>query len=326
MLRLRGFVREVVGIAWPLVVGQVVEGIYSVVDVFFVSRLGTVAVAALGLGAYMSWLLFVVVALFSTGCMVLASQCYGARDRECVKRVLGVGLALGVIASLAISIPGYLAANALARVVGGSSRELVEEAAKYFRVRVLGLPASVSAMVLDSGLRAVGATRLSMYALVSSVALNIALDPILIFGLLGAPRMGVEGAALALVISVAYMIPVDVAFLARLGLAPKPCLDLDLAKRVVALGGPAAIERLVFAIGNNAYVALISRCGSQALAAHQIGLRIEGFVYLPGFAFSVAAAALVGQRVGAKNIEEGKGVGLEAAKVGTLLTTAAGLG
>ncbi len=63
------------------------------------------------------------------------------------------------------------------------------------------------------------------------------------------------------------------------------------------IGSLAALERLVFAIGNNAYIAFIARCGEVALAAHQIGIRIESFIYMPGFAFTVAASALVGQRI-----------------------------
>ena len=145
-------------------------------------------------------------------------------------------------------------------------------------------------------------------------SLNIVLDPLFIFGLLGFPRLGIAGAALATVISIAYMVPLELIFLKRIDLSPKISM-FRYVSTILKLGAPAAAERLVFAIGNNLYIAAISRCGTIALAAHQVGLRIESFIYLPGFAFSIASASLVGQRIGADDIDGAKQIGLEAAKL-----------
>ncbi|NPA96658.1 MAG: MATE family efflux transporter [Crenarchaeota archaeon] len=326
MLRWGELGREVLRVAWPMIVSQVAESLYAVLDTFFVSRLGTTAVAALALGSYMSWLLFVVVALFSTGTMVFVAQSYGAKELEKARRAIGQTMIMALAVSAAAGVCGWLASEPLARLVGGSSPSVVEQATRYFRIRSLGLPASALAMVVDSSVRAVGATKLSMIATVSSAALNMVLDPILIYGLLGLPKLGVAGAALAMVLSIAYMIPLELAFLKRLGVFPRLTLGIGYALRVARIGIPTATERLVFAIGNNIYIAFISRCGSIALAAHQIGLRIESFVYMPGFAFSIAAAALVGHRVGKGSVGEGKSAGLEAAKIGAALMTITGVG
>ena len=171
----------------------------------------------------------------------------------------------------------------------------------YFSTRILGLPLLTMGMLMDSSLRVTGATRYSMVAILSSTALNTVLDPIMIFGLFGFPKMGVAGAALATILSIAYIIPLEYVFLRKINLTPIFGLGNEYIVKMFRVGAPTALERLVFAIGNNAYIA---RCSEVALAAHQIGIRIESFIYMSGFVFMVAASALVGQRIGFGNVEE----------------------
>jgi len=120
-------------------------------------------------------------------------------------------------------------------------------------------------------------------------------------------------------LSIAYMVPLEFLFIHHVGLMPKISLKPQLIYEIMNIGAPAAAERLVFSLGSNAYMAFIARCGEAALAAHQIGIRIESFIYMPGFAFSVAASALVGQRIGAGDPDGAKAIGWEAAKQATML-------
>jgi len=164
-----------------------------------------------------------------------------------------------------------------------------------------------------------------MIAVLSSAMLNIVLDPLFIFGLGGFPKLGITGAALATVISIMYSLPLELYFLKRLNLTPHLAEVWYHIKKIFLIGVPSAVERLIFSLGNNVYIAFIARAGTAALAAHQIGIRIESFIYMPGFAFAVAASALVGQRIGAGKIEEGKKIGFEAAKLGTGLMAVLGV-
>ncbi len=324
-MRKRSLTREVLRIAWPMVISELSDSLYSIADTYFVSKIGTVALAAVGVGSYLAWLFFVIVALFSIGVLVYAAQSYGAGEIKAARRALGESLVFGALVSFAASMVVFYFTPSLVSIITGPNPNLIEVAASYLRVRMLGLPALAAALMMDSVVRAVGATKYSMVAVVSSAFLNVVLDPILIFGLLGAPKLGVAGAALATVISIVYMIPLEAYFLKKLSLTPVPSLRPIHVVKVVKVGAPAALERLVFSVGNNAYIAFIARCGDVALAAHQVGLRIESFIYMPGFAFSVAASALVGQRVGAGEVVEGKRVGMEAAKIATALMTVLGV-
>ncbi|HDI02411.1 MAG TPA: MATE family efflux transporter [Ignisphaera sp.] len=319
----RSLAREVLKISWPMIISELGDSLYSIADTYFVSKLGEVALAAVALSSYIAWLFFVVIALTSVGNLIYVSQSYGAKELDRAKNSIGVSIVIG----LAISLISALTASTISRDILSlftSDRSVVEVGSKYFRVRILGLPILNIAMVMDSSLRAIGATKYSMIAILSSALLNIVLDPILIFGLFGLPRLGVVGAALATVLSIVYMIPLEIVFLRKCSLLPS-IHQLYIAKTVLKLGAPAAAERFVFAIGNSLYITAIARCGRIALAAHQVGIRIESFIYLPGFAFSIASASLVGQRIGAKNIEEAKRIGFEAAKLCVLFMGILGL-
>ncbi len=312
-------------IAWPMVISELGDSLYSITDTYFVSRLGTLALAAVGAGSYISWLFFVVVALFSTGVLVFTAQSYGAKEIEKARRALGESIIVGFSLALIIVLIVRLISPLIVGLVVGANRELVEITLLYFNTRILGLPFLLVAVSMDSVVRAVGATKYSMITVLSSALLNMILDPILIFGLFGFPALGVVGAALATIISIIYMLPLELFFLNKLSLLPQLSLEYGHVLKVLKIGAPAALERLVFSVGNNAYISFISRCGSTALAAHQVGIRIESFIYMPGFAFSVAAASLVGQRIGSGNVPEGKRIGLEAAKISATIMTILGV-
>ena len=311
--------RKVWRISWPMIISELGDSIYSITDTYFVSRLGRSALGAVGIGSYLSWLFFVVVVLFYTGCLVYVSQSYGAKKLDRARKALGETIVYGSLVALAAAFIVYNFSPYIVAIIAGEQPEIIDLGSKYLSTRILALPLTAIAWTIDSSLRAIGATKYSMIAVLSSAMLNIVLDPIFIYGLFGAPALGVVGAALATVLSIAYMVPLEFFFIHHVGLMPKISLKPQLIYEIMNIGAPAAAERLVFSLGSNAYMAFIARCGEAALAAHQIGIRIESFIYMPGFAFSVAASALVGQRIGAGDPDGAKAIGWEAAKQATML-------
>ncbi len=306
--------RRVIKISWPMIIGELCDSIYSIVDTYFVSGLGTTALAGVGLAGYIVWLSFVVATLFTTGVIVYVSQCYGAGEYDRARRAIGETIAYGFLVGLGV---GLLLSRNSTLVVSllTSSKGVVYTGSKYFSIRIMCLPVAIIAWSLDSSLRAIGAVRESMIALVSSALLNVFLDPILIYGYKWVPGLGVAGAALATVIATSYLIPVELFFLYRKGFMPETQLKPRYLWRVVRIGSPTAIERAVFTLGSNIYISLVARCGETALAAHNIGIRIESFIYMPGFAFMIAASTLVGQEIGRGDLESGRRIGWETARV-----------
>ena len=314
-------------IAWPLIIAEAVDSILSITDTFFVSRLGDEAVAIVGLASYASWVFFVFTQLFYMGSMIIVAQAYGARLYDKASKAIGESLTSAILFTSISTVMVLLVARDIISLLAGSgvSSRLIVDATNYLKIRVLGLPVLSVAMVLSAGFRAIGDTKPSMIATLVSAIANIVLDPILIFGLLGFPPMGVLGAAIASFIATWFNIITYIFFIRRLPFSIKPLKPRREAWMAFKLGLPAMMERLVFALGNMAYIGAITRCGEIPLAAHTIGIRVEAFAYLPAFAVSIATTSIVGQSVGKGDLDEAKKIGWELIKINTLFMTIMGI-
>ncbi len=322
----KSIARRAFAIAWPLVVSEAIDSILSIIDVFFVSRLGDEAVAGVGLATYVSWLFFVAIQPFYIGSLVLVSQAYGGKRYAEASRALGEALVGAVVLAIGVAALGVHVSKQLLGVLGGPriEAEALAYAIDYFVVRVVGLPLLAATLIYGALFRAIGFTKPVLVITTVAAITNAVLDPILIFGLLGLPAMGVRGAALASIAATATALALSIIFAKRLPIRARPYLPTTVFAKIVSVGLPAGVERLVFTLGNTLYIGAIARCGDDALAAHTIGLRIEALAYLPAFAFSIAATSLVGQSIGAGRIGEAKNAGMTMIKLNTLFMAATG--
>ncbi len=321
----RALASRVVKISLPMVISELSNSIYALTDTYFVSGLGTSALAGVGLGSYLSWLFFVVLSMFYNGVLIYIAQAYGAGKLDEARQGLSETLTYGLAIVTLVALAGYGVGGYILALQAGGYTEVWAQAYLYFRIRMLGLPISLLVWSMDAALRGIGATKQSMYVNLYSVMINIVLDPLLIYGYLGFPRMGVAGAAVATIISIALMIPAETYYLRKHSIFPTKIYKPEKIMKILDLGTPVMIERLIFSAGNNIYISVISRCGDAALAAHNIGIRIESLIYMPGFAFSMTASTLVGQEIGAGRNEKGKKIGYEAIKIGVLFMSITGI-
>jgi len=317
--------KNIFSITWPMMISELSESIYSITDTFFVSRLGTNALAAVGICSYIMWLFFIIAQLFPIGVIIIVSQSLGAKKLDIASKVVGESILSALMISIPVSIAAIYNAELMLTLLGADP-EIISIGVKYLSVRLLSIPLLSITLILNSAFRASGLTKIPMYITLTSVFLNMVLDPLLIFGLFGFPALGVVGAALATVISIALALPLYVIaiFKKRLPFAIKLNFPSNIILKSLKLGLPTIVERLIIVLGNNAYISLIARAGAKALAAHHIGLRVESFVYMPGFAFNIAAASFVGQKVGANDITGAEKVGLEVSKLAALFMTFTG--
>lgn len=303
-------------VSTPLVIVQLIESVYSLTDVYFVSGLGEEALAGVGIAGYITWLIGVLIAVFQAPIGILTAQLVGAGRLEEASRVAGCIVLVGTIYSLVLSLSIYSIAGLLVAVQSGATGIVYENAVKYLEIRLLGFTLISLAMMLDSIIVSTGKTKLSMIAHTIGVSINIVLDPLLIYGLYGLPRLGVSGAAIATVMASSLTIPVQLIALNKIGLSPRPEFNIEIVRKSMVIGAPVLAERAVIAIGNNAYAGIVARLGEAVMAAHNIGLRIESIVYMPGFAFMMTASTLVGQRVGRGDFESARRIGLKVIHLG----------
>ena len=290
-------VRAVFALAWPVMVSMLSYTAMSVVDTLFVARLGTKPLAAVGLAAVLVFFTQSFGAGLLGGVRVLVSQATGADNPRQAARLawqgLWIALPLGVAMSLLSLAPPELF-NLL-----GATDDVAEQADRFFSIRVLGAPLVLLNIGLSAWFQGSGDTKTPMRAALWSNGINIALDPLLIFGLLGCPKLGVGGAALSTVIAMVF----HVMYLAKSaqpglrGVCSSP--DRQLIRSITHMGVPIGVRYTLDMGSFVIFSAMITHAGATELAAHIIVVRICSVSFLPGHAVGEAAGVLVGQFVGA---------------------------
>ena len=321
--------RKVWALAWPVVVTNLLQSLALTVDLVMVGALGPTALAATGVATQVFYVGMVLGSGLAAGATALVARAIGAGDKEAADRFTAVAILASLAVSLPLAVATFLLDAPLLRALG-AEESILEPGALVLRALAFGVPGNMVVMAATGALTGAGDTRPGLVIGVGVNVVNLVLDHLLIFGNLGAPRMGIAGAAAAT--SIAFSAG-GLAFLVLLWRGRRPVAlgpggfvgAWTDAKRLASVGGPAAAEQLILSIGFTAYLILILRFGADALAAHQIGLRVQSFAFMPGFGFAAAAAALVGQGLGRGEPAEAEREGWAAIGLGLLVMMALSL-
>jgi putative MATE family efflux protein len=296
--------RAVLLLATPMVLEMLMESLFAIVDVFWVTRLGANAVATVGLTESMLTLVFSVAMGVSMSTTAMVARRTGEKDPRGAATAAVQAIALGILLAVLMGIPGYWFAPRLLEAMGASPA-LVETGHRYTAI-VLGGSASVMLLFLNNAIfRGAGDASIAMRVLWFSNLINLALDPCLIFGLGPFPALGVTGAAVSTLTGrscgVLYQLWILFRGHSRVSIART---DLVIVPRVIAsLVRVSTTGVLQFLIAHTSWIALvriISTFGSGALAGYTVGIRIFIFAILPSWGLSGAAATMVGQNLGAR--------------------------
>lgn len=289
-------VREVFVLAWPIMVSMLSRTAMTTADSLFVARLGTEPLAAVGLAGVASFVGLAFGMGLLSGLKVVASQTTGAGDHDRARRLVWQGgyLALGVgLAVMALAPLGPVLFPVL-----GASDAVGELASGYYAVRLLGAPLVFLSWALTGWFQGRGDTRTPMVAAIGANALNIALDPLLIFGWGPVPALGLQGAALATNIGVAAGL-VFLLWRARKEASAWVRPVWSELRAVIRMGAPIAVHWTLDVVAFSLFVSVLARVGDAHLAAHVIVMRLVSVSFMPGHAVGEAAGVLVGQAVGA---------------------------
>jgi MATE family multidrug resistance protein len=284
--------RELLRLAWPITVSMLSYSVMTTVDTLFVGRLGASALAGVGLGGVLAF----VVVCFGFGCLrsvkVLISQALGAGDRAQVPALLGAGLWAGLVLGAAAAAAGVALAGLLPGFTASAASG--EHAATYLMIRTLGSPLALLAVALREARYAQSDSRSPMVATLVANVLHIPLGAYFIFSL----DWGVAGAAWATLASQAL----ELALLAKVTPGLRRALSSVRRRHLLEiwqLGWPLGVQFLLEVGAFATLVALLARISEVDLAAHQIVLQFVHASFLPALAVGEAASVLVGQAVGA---------------------------
>lgn len=296
--------RAVFMLSIPMIMEMLMESIFAIVDIFYVSKVSVNAVATIGLTESVITLVYAVAIGLSMAATAIVARRIGEKDKEGASQAAVQVIFLGVIISVLISIIGILYPKEILQLMGGEP-QLIAEGYGYTQILLGGNVTIMLLFLINAIYRGAGDASIAMWALVLSNGLNIILDPMFIFGFGPIPAYSVEGAAIATTIGrgIAVLFQLLVLFY---GWSKIKVKFKDLVLRVaiminlikVSLGGIGQ-----FLIATSSWVFLMrimSEFGSEVLAGYTIAIRVMMFTLMPAWGMSNAAATLVGQNLGAK--------------------------
>ncbi|MBT8065111.1 MAG: MATE family efflux transporter, partial [Gammaproteobacteria bacterium] len=288
--------------ATPFALGLVAIFSFEAADLFFISRLGDAPLAAVSFTMPVIWLIYGIGIGFEAGAASCVSRAVGRKDEEQARRLTTDTLVLAAGVALLISLAGLATVEPVFRLLGATP-ELLPLIGDYMSVWYWVAPLDMALWTSLAALRARGNTLLESKVITAAALLNLALDPIFIFGLLGFPRLEIQGAALASVVSVGVMLLFTLFYLHfRLKVYASPFAPLS---RVIAswrhmlhIGIPAMITNAIIPVSSGIVVAMIAAFGVNAVAGFGVAMRIEPIFLIPFYALSAVSSPFFGQNLG----------------------------
>jgi putative MATE family efflux protein len=297
-------VRALLVLAAPLVVQNFVIVAQQVVDTFWVGRLGENAVAAVGAVFPVTALLFSAATVMLTGTQVLVSQRAGADDLAGARRATFHGATVALVVGCIVAVVVFVGADVIASTLI-AAEEVVPLAAVYLAWLAALFPFASVGDALEGGFIGWGDSRASMYANVSAVVVNVALDPFLILGWGPFPQLEMQGAALATGIGYTTgFLLMAAMFLRGRGefRLTREAIGFDVGeyREIIDIGLPRGAQRAAQQSVRVVIIALVSAVGGAAgLAAYHIGAQVATVAFVPAQGLASAAQSVVGQNLGA---------------------------
>lgn len=315
--------REIVRLAWPIFAESMSGTLTQMVDMMLVAPLGAGAVAAVGLSTQPLWFLMAPFFGLAAGVGALVSRFVGANDPEQASATGRQGLLIGLGVGLLMGLLIYWQAGRIILLMGGQV-EVLPQATAYLRSLAPGLAFLFISIILNGVSRAAGDTRTPFYIGGAVNLLNLVLAWALIYGRFSLPALGLVGAGTAT--SVARILGGVGMFLllwrgtrgVTIKIGKMFHVDLDLIKRILNVGLPAAGERVATSFAYVVYARIVSSLGTVAVAAHYTAVIAENVAWMLGTGLTAAAATLVGQSLGAGDTGRAHRVIKEAARVGAV--------
>ena len=311
-----GFYTQVAALAAPIVLQNLITSMLGMADTFMVGMLGEEPMAAVTLANIPLFVVQLFIFGVQSGSSVLISQYWGRKDMEAINRVMGV--ALWVVLSVASVFAVILLLCPIPFLsLFNNQPQLVELAAQYGGLAGLSYVLNAFTMVYVAAYRSMEQPRLGMYILAASMTTNTFLNWVFIFGNLGAPQLGVQGAALATLIARMLEVAIVVGHMARTKFfRVRPVLllrpGLSMSWRFIRYGGLVVCNETLWGIGTSVFPTIMGHMenSTEILAAYTLAGNVEKLCTVFSFGLAATASIIIGREIGAGRISKVRRMGL----------------
>ena len=306
-----------------MIIANFLEVLAGTIDLVMVGRLGVADIAALGSGVNLIFFASTVMIGVSSGTIALVARSIGAKNRHEADHFLLQSLIAGLLVSIPVVLVGVFFSRYIAAPFSPTP-EILDLTSTFVSTIFFAIPSLFVIFLSTAALRAAGDSKTPLIVGVVVNLVNFGINYTLIFGNFGFPALGIHGAAIGT--SIAYTTGASMYLILfvrhKLGVGIRwetPLVNWATIRRILRVGVPAATEQLAFQVGLLLWIVMVVSFGEDALAAQQIGLRIQSFVFMPGLGLSIASSALVGQNLGAKDPTRAELTAREATKLSILI-------
>ena len=319
----KGITREAVRMAWPAVCESFFIALAGMVDSLMVSSMGASAVAAVGLTTQPKFMGLALFFAMNVSVSALVARRRGEKNQRSANQILLVAILFVIVATVVISSACVMWANEIINFCG-SAPETHEPAVIYYRIIMGCMIFNVLSMVINAAQRGSGNTMIAMRTNIVSNVVNIIANYLLIQGHLGFPALGIAGAAIATVFGTVIACIMSFASLFRrdgfvsiyyiMEQQIRPALEPVIS--IIKLGFSVFIEQILMRVGFMSTAMMAAKMGTNALAAHQVGMNILGLTFSFGDGMQVAAVALIGRSLGEGSPDKAKAYGKTCRMIG----------
>lgn len=319
----KGITKEAVRMAWPAVCESFFIALAGMVDSLMVSSMGASAVAAVGLTTQPKFMGLALFFAMNVSVSALVARRRGEKNQRSANQILLVAILFVIVATVVISSACVTWANQIINFCG-SAPETHEPAVIYYRIIMGCMIFNVLSMVINAAQRGSGNTMIAMRTNIVSNVVNIIANYLLIQGHLGFPALGIAGAAIATVFGTVIACIMSFASLFRrdgfvsiyyiMEQQIRPALEPVIS--IIKLGFSVFIEQILMRVGFMSTAMMAAKMGTNALAAHQVGMNILGLTFSFGDGMQVAAVALIGRSLGEGSPDKAKAYGKTCRMIG----------
>lgn len=310
--------RNLLFLSLPIVATNLLRTAYNLADTFWVGRISTEALAAIGF-AFPVIFFFISLGMgWAVAGSVLVAQFTGASRDEEATYAASQTLMVTIVTAAVLGAIAYVSVGPIVRLLGAEPAVL-SLATSYLQIISLGLVPMFGFAIFTALMRGYGDTVTPMVLMLGTVVVNVILDPFLIFGWGPFPELGIEGAAIATVFSrgVAFAVGVAIMLGGRRGVTVvlrQMVPDGTFLLKMLRIGVPAALEGTGRSVSINVVMAIIGTFSTTVVAAYGIGVRILVMVFLPATAVERAVETMTGQNIGAGHQGRARQINTSAAK------------